>query len=197
MWYLGVCEGHQGLVSARATGGTHTLQRRQANGQRRHLSLWSGRQTSAATVSTWRKLRNSKGEPAGSLGPSVVVTVTGRGHCRCHGGGTLRPNWLTAVWFSKAMGANWSKRILHKAFESYFGSGSRKQRALPCQSEAQGIEFLGLPFTGEEKSSCDLALRHPSEAGEDFSCITDRCIPSKSLHLVLKKPSSDGTEPLE
>lgn len=59
MWYLGVCEGRQGRVSARATGGTHSLWRRQANGQRHHLSRWSGRKTLAGTDFVPRKLWNS------------------------------------------------------------------------------------------------------------------------------------------
>ena len=104
MWYLGVCEGSQGLVSARATGGTHILQRRQANGHRCHLSLWSGRKTSAVAVSVPRQLRNSKREPVRFLGTFMSDAVTGRGHCRCHRGETLHPNRLTAIQFSSSTG---------------------------------------------------------------------------------------------
>lgn len=97
MWYVGVCEGSQGPVSVRATGGTQALQRRQANGRRRHLSLWPGRKSSAVAVFVLRKLRNSKLEPVRFLGTFMSTTVMGRGHCRCHRGKTLHPNWLTAI----------------------------------------------------------------------------------------------------
>lgn len=97
MWYLGVCEGSQGLVSARATGGTHSLQRRQANGRRRHLSLWSGRKTSAGAGFVPRKLWNSKGERVRFCRTFMSTTVKGRGHCRCHRGETLLLKWLTAT----------------------------------------------------------------------------------------------------
>lgn len=47
MQYLSAREGSQGLASVRATGATHTQQRRQERGCGRHLSPWAGRNTSA------------------------------------------------------------------------------------------------------------------------------------------------------
>lgn len=154
MWYLGVCEGHQGLVSVRATGGTHTLQRRQANGHRCHLSLWTGR-TSAVAVFVLRKLSNSKLEPVRFLGTFMPNTVMGRGHCMCHRGETLHPNQLSAAQFSSSTGPNANRRglrkhILYKFFESLLQQWEPQVKtamyslaciqALPRQPEAQEIK---------------------------------------------------------
>lgn len=97
MWYLGVCEGSRGPVSASATGGTRTLLRRQANGHGHHLSLWPGTETSAVAASVPRKLRNSKQEPVRFFGMFMSAAVMGRGHSRSHGGETLHPNCPTAT----------------------------------------------------------------------------------------------------
>lgn len=84
MWCLGACEGSQGLVSARAMGGTHSLWRRQANDWWHHLSLWSGRKTWAGSGFVLRKLWNSKCECVRFFRTFMPAIVKGKGHCKCH-----------------------------------------------------------------------------------------------------------------